>query len=134
MYTNLIREFAEELLGKEEFRELSTKFNNIYEVDILKKINFFVKHGFIKVYHLGIGLDCLTLKPEILTVLVLQREIINTFLWHEFTDCFEGKSFESEFSIEQLDTFIKDEKMLPAGAACLWLVRKNFAFFVNAFK
>lgn len=131
LYTNLMREFAEELLGEEEFASSSVKLTDIFQMDILKKINFFVKKGLIKVYYLGIGLDCLSTKPEIFTALVLEREMVDTFLWSEFKDCFEGKHFEVEFSKDELRRFIEDENIVPAGAACLWLVEKNFDFFRN---
>lgn len=129
LYTNLIREFAEELLGVEEFRNLSAKLTDIFEIEILKEIDYFVRKGLIKVYYLGIGLDCLTIKPEILTALVLEREIIDTFLRREFVDSFEGENFEIEFSPGQLKSRMEDEKIMPAAAACLWLVEKNFKFF-----
>lgn len=129
LYANLMREFAEELLGEKEFRNLSRELTDIFQMEILKKINFFVKEGLIKVYYLGIGLDCLTTKPEILTALVLEREIIDTFLWRKFIDCFEGKTFEVKFSPEQLRSFREHEKTVPAGAACLWLIEKNYEFF-----
>ena len=129
LYTNLMREFAEELLGEEEFRESRARLTDIFEIDILKKMDFFVKRGLIKVYYLGMGLDCLTTKPEILTALVLEREIFDTFIQREFVDCFEGKYFEIEFSPDQLRKFTRDKRIVPAGAACLWLIEKNFDFF-----
>ncbi|MCW3130289.1 MAG: hypothetical protein N2V75_09365, partial [Methanophagales archaeon] len=55
--------------------------------------------------------------------------IIDTFLRKDFVDCFEGENFEIEFSIGQLKSFKEDERIMPAGAACLWLVEKNFKFF-----
>ncbi|MCW3133834.1 MAG: hypothetical protein N2V78_05860 [Methanophagales archaeon] len=129
LYTNLLREFAEELLGVGEFRNLTAKLTDIFEIEILKEIDYFVRKGLIKVYYLGISLDCLTTKPEILTALVLEREIIDTFLRKDFADCFEGENFEIEFSIGQLKSFKEDERIMPAGAACLWLVEKNFKLF-----
>lgn len=134
LYTNLVREFAEELLGEKEFRNLSTELTDIFQMETLKKINFFVKKGLIKVYYLGIGLDCLTTKPEILTALVLEREIVDTFLWREFMDCFEGKCFQVEFSSEQVRRFVEHDKIAPAGAACLLLVEKNFEFLRSIHK
>ncbi|MFC1864966.1 hypothetical protein ACFLYG_03985 [Chloroflexota bacterium] len=134
LYVNLMREFGEELLGKEEFTASTAKLSDIFETGVLKKINIFVKKGLIKVYFLGIGLDCLTTKPEILTALVLERETVDSFLWNEFKDCFEGQHFEVEFSKEQLKRFLEDERIAPAGAACLWLTEKNFEFFRNIFE
>jgi hypothetical protein len=131
LYTNLMREFAEELLGEEEFRESSARLTDIFEIDVLNKIDFFVKRGLVKVYYLGMGLDCLTTKSEILTALVLEREVVDTFIQREFVDCFEGKYFEVEFSPDQLRRFMRDNRASPAGAACLWLIEKNFDFFCN---
>ena len=129
LYTNLMREFAEELLGKEELNSTSKMFTDIFEIDLLKKINFFIKQGIVRAYYLGMGLDCLTTKPEIFTALIFERETIDTFLWQKFVDCDEGETFEVEFSPQQLRSGIEDDEIVPAGAACLWLVEKNFDFF-----
>ena len=79
---------------------------------------------------IGIGLDCLTAKPEVLTALVLnQREIAKLAEGAKFQDNFEGKHFTVEFTEEKLDEFIEDERTLPAGAACLLLVKGNIELF-----
>jgi hypothetical protein len=51
-----------------------------------------------------------------------------------FKDNFEGEHQEVEFSKGALDIHIKDEKMHPASAACLWLVKENFEFFRDVLK
>lgn len=132
LYNNLMREFAEELLGAKEFTDLSSRLTEITKVeDILGKINLLVRKGLIKVYFLGIGLDCLTLKPEMFTALVLEREVVDEFLWSKLVDSFEGKHLEAEFLPEGLRHFIEDEKIVPAGSACLWLLENNYSFFHN---
>ena len=135
LYNNLMREFGEELLGQKEFEKMVQDRSNIFDIEILKKYSFLIEKNLGKVYYLGMGLDCLTTKPEILTALVFDKEAVDILLGGcNFEDNFEGEYQEVEFSEEALSMYIQDERILPAGAACLWLVRKNFKFFRDIFK
>lgn len=131
-YCNIMREFGEELLGHDEFIRMVQDDSNIFDVNVLKQYDLLVKRSLGRAYYLGMGLDCLTAKPEILTALVFDKEAVDVFLRGcKFKDNFEGEHAAAEFSEEALGMYIKDNKMLPAGAACLYLVKKNFEFFKN---
>ncbi len=126
MFNNVKREFAEELLGRPEFEESRRCYTPLEEIEIINQIDYFVNKGLIGVYFLGIGLDCLTSKPEIFTALIIERELIDILKWSEFVDSFEGRRFEVEFSPQQLLKNIRGEKIMPAAAACMHLAKKHF--------
>ncbi len=128
-YTNTMREFGEELLGREELEEQVQDYSSVFEVDVIKGYSRLVDRGLGKAYYLGMGLDCLTTKPEILTALVFDRKDVEVFLGGcKLIDNYEGEHVEVDFDESELDKYIRDERTLPAGAGCLLLVKRKFEF------
>ncbi len=126
MYKNIMRELGEELLGKEEFEEMTTGMKDVLEVEEIEYYHCLKESGKGNVYFLGMGLDCLTTKPEFLTAMAF-RDLESV----DFKDNYEGEHFSVILDDESIDNCINNDKTLPAGAVCLWLVKRNMNFFLN---
>jgi len=76
IWKNIMRESAEEILCKEEHDGTSgIPFN--YNQEPYLSLEMERKLGNIKIYYLGIGLDVLTFKGEILTCIVYKEDTFN---------------------------------------------------------
>ena len=127
MYYNIMREFGEELLGEaEELESPLQEFTNILERDKIRGFHELIEMGKAKVFYAGTAFDCLTLKPEILSIMVFNESDFEEVLGeHKLTSNYEGKHFSIQFNPEQLRRY-KKRNMLPAGAGCLYMAEKNY--------
>ena len=133
IYRNIMREFGEELFGKKEYGAMHGKSYDVLSETPIKQFDNMICNGEGKAYYLGIGLDCLNLKPEILTVLVFDTRKINRFMQElEFENCFEGEYFEVEFTKEELLRFVNEDRIQPSCAACLWQAHNYYEFLKNS--
>jgi hypothetical protein len=135
IWANIVREYAEEFLGLEGAQ--GQPIDHLSEERLItfnSNLNQMYIAGEVSVHYLGIGLDPLSWKPEILTVAVFDSDA--------FDDAFSGIVHENSegrliFNNERLRTgipFTKEEvehrtagRMLAAGCACLrlsWLHRE----------
>lgn len=79
----------------------------------------------IDIRFLGLALDCVTLKPEILTLLIIDGNRLVS-RWKELSDNWEGAHEIIPFSRENLTKWLKEPKLLPAAAGCIALTLKNY--------
>lgn len=138
-YTNILREFSEELLGAEEFNETTQHEGHLLDNDYIKRIDQVIMSGRGRVYYLGMGLDCINTKPEVYSALVLDRKTLKEE-FPQFLDNFEGKHAPMPFTQNFLDAYVNRRDfgygadgrcLLPAGEACLRLVLANFDLFAS---
>lgn len=130
---NILRELAEELLGKDELSDIIKDEKNFMEESpILEYVSLF-KDSNAKFFFLGLGLDPLTTKPEILTCIVIDGSKVGSEINLDFKDNFEGEHFIVPFTKEDIRKYLQDENTLPAGAACLAIIEKQYEYFVNLF-
>ena len=130
---NILRELAEELLGKDELSDIiKDEKNFMEECPILEYVSLF-KDSNAKVFFLGLGLDPLTTKPEILTCIVIDGSKVGREINLNFKDNFEGEHFIVPFTKEGIRKYLQHENTLPAGAACLAIIEKQYEYFVNLF-
>lgn len=120
----VLREFSEELLGLAELEQTNRAGEDFVSDPRLNWIIFGLYSGAVKIYYFGLGLDPLTLKPEILTCLVINATMFPDFAV-SIRNNFEGRSFQVELTDEQLQKWSAKPEMLPAGAACLELTLKH---------
>ena len=112
---NIIREFAEELLGLKG----SEKQNHIYK-QLLKLKEILLSAG--DLFFLGLTLDVMRLKPEILTLLILNSKQLETFdVKFNIKRGWEGTVEKILLNKKTLHTIIKNPRMLSAGKGCLML-------------
>jgi hypothetical protein len=127
MYTNILREFGEELAGDRELIHPHGVLENVLERDSLKPIDSLIKAGVGQVYYGGITYDCLTLKPEILSIMVIQKKDFEEHIGPvQFIENYEGEPFAVQFNKQTLRQYCFDPEMLPAGAGCLYLALEHF--------
>lgn len=127
----ILREFAEELLdmNQEEFAEKirEKRFDQVFPTSHFLDLE---DEGFIAVYLLGMGLDALTLKPEVLTAIVANRNKLEEG-FDEWKPNWEGKLRAVELTADSLSDWITHDQMLPAGAGCLALFRSKYHDIYN---
>ncbi len=132
LYANVMREFGEELYGDPDIVHPLGQLENIFERPSIAPFHQLVKRGLGKVFYAGFGLDCLNLKPEILTLMVYNKEDFEIlFGGINFTPNDEGIPFAVTFTKENLHKYSRDIKMLPAGAGCMFKAYQNYDVIVN---
>ncbi|TAN40564.1 MAG: hypothetical protein EPN25_07440 [Nitrospirae bacterium] len=126
-YTNIMREFGEELTGDKELVHPKGILEDVIKRPSLVPIDHLIRIGRGKIYYAGLTFDCLTLKPEILSIMVLFREDYEKFIGPiNFTESFEGDPFAVKFDKPTLEQYVLDPEMLPAGAGCLFMASENY--------
>lgn len=121
---NVMREFAEELLDKETLiRHWAPECHpsDIYKRDNdLRKLKDLFDQGYVKQYFLGCGLDLVTLKLEIMSLVLVRMDKYQAEnLWIGGSKI-EGKlDTWPEFSKESLKKTMAIGNLLPAGAGCI---------------
>ena len=118
---NVLREFGEELLDKEELIQEQGSVNPdqpFTEDSDLRALKDLFDTGGADLRFLGIGLDPVTLKPEILTLLIVdddRRERLGI----RYRSNWEGTYRVVAFSRLELIRKLMDPLVLSAGAGCL---------------
>ncbi|WP_193368499.1 hypothetical protein [Pelagibius marinus] len=127
-FANVMREFGEELYGDEEVIDPYRVKHNIFERDSIRPYFRLCSRGLGKLFYAGMGLDCLTLKPEILTIMVFVRkdfeDIFGPVAFDAHND--EGVPFSVPFTKDMIHQRFSDPKTLPAGAGCLYQAYQHF--------
>jgi len=129
---NVMREFGEELLNNENKKEELNRDLGAIDPDApfsedpeLQRLKELFDMPAIRLFFLGIALDCVTTKPEILTVLLVNRENLKSIRGKPISN-WEGHHESVSFSKEQLREWMSHDVMLPAGAGCLALAHRHF--------
>ena len=120
---NVLRECAEELFDKEDLMQASQRLSpdRIFEKDPeLHALKSMFDDGGITQWHLGSFIDPLTLKVEILTLLLIDGDrLADSF--ETLRDGWEGHHDQYPFTVEELDDVQAQPRLLPAGQAALIL-------------
>lgn len=145
LWRNVMREFAEELLGR---LELSGDDRVAYDQPPLKTLDDMRRGGLVKVFLLGVALDALTLFGEVLTVAVVEPEAFRVLTEEvvlrseegELMDDVEGGEGASgakaldgfSFAEPSIRRLIETNSIAPAGAGCLHLAWANREKLLNS--
>lgn len=120
-FRNTMREFGEELFGDKEIVNPVGLQEDVLDRASIAKYYDLHKRGRAKLFYAGTGLDCLTLKPEILTIMVFVKsefeEIFGDVHFWEHNE--EGQPFALPFNRETVLRYLSQSATLPAGAGCL---------------
>ena len=122
LHRTVFRELAEELLGKKEVADYQ-----IYGEDFMKdeKVALFVegeRKGHLKIFFLGLGLDPVNTKPDILLCIAADARRLGIKSYKSvFRKNWEGAHFAQPWSKERLLDWAEKPTVYPAGAACLKL-------------
>lgn len=128
---NILREFGEELLNKEEYiRQPGRLFDPdrpFLVDDQLKKLKILFSTRAVELRFLGCALDCVTLKPELLTLAIVNGDRLFAEVG-DLEDSWEGMHSIHEFTIKELNHWLKQPSILPAAAGCIALAIRNYKY------
>jgi len=140
----VIREFAEELLGCAISHDLVTIDHDLDDIlkmpeyEPINRLRGFFDKGHAKVYFLGIALDMLNLKPELMTLLVMNvKALARIFPESRFRILDrvtpgannEGKPFMTDFSYEELQKYVVkrlEERLFSSAAGCIAVTAQHW--------
>jgi hypothetical protein len=129
IWNNMTREYAEEFLGVEQAQgqPIDERSSNLLW-SATSALDEAHQNGGIRTSFLGIGMDPLTWKPEILTVAVFEAEVFDTLFRDIVKENDEGKLIFNDDRSTAGISFTEDNvkhrirgRMLTAGKACLYL-------------
>ncbi len=128
----IFREFAEELLSFEpdpQFRhyECIERVLDAPENETLSEFFRFFSGSSVKTFYLGMGLDLLTLKPEVMTVCLVDADALHDKF--KIKRNWEGELERKNFSRSVIASLIErhfDERLLGAAAGTLLLAYQQY--------
>lgn len=135
IWANIAREYAEELLGLEQARgqPLDTQSGERYEKAV-RTLTAAHTSGAVAVRYLGVGLDPLTWKPEILTVAIFDAAVFDEAFADIVHENDEGRLVFADERMRAGIPFRAEDvrhhsygRMLTAGQACLRLAWRHRA-------
>jgi hypothetical protein len=126
LWRTLQREFAEELLGHEDARGKRGRAIDFVNEQPYAELDRLREAGRIDAALLGVGLDPLTWKPEILLVCAIDADPFDKLMSARVERSEEGLIVVGDehgipFTREMLEQQLADPRLLPAAAACLEL-------------
>lgn len=144
LWQTLLREFAEEILGDEEAESDRQDMRQLALRESISACLDLVRTGKWQTYYLGTALDPATLKPEVLLCSVIDLRWLRSKLPHRFPkgelpiENQEGtldlgqSGWGRPLSEARLLEDARSDKVLPAGAGCLELIRRHLTQFESA--
>lgn len=145
----MFKEFAEEILGKNEFELMQNTQELILAIknnEILQKLDYLLNNNQATFKTLGLSLDIFRLRPEILSVLIIENQDFYNSIVQNFIEQSQDNNHEGAFNNFEVDSIkyydLMDEEsyfnilsnkinpIVPPGAACLKLGRD---FMINQY-
>jgi hypothetical protein len=129
LWNNITREYAEEFLGLDDAQgqSIDTQYSSRLD-EVASALNDARGDGGVSVWFLGVGMDPLMWKPEILTVAIFEPEVFDTIFRDMVTENDEGRLIFRDAETKQMTPFTESntndrirDRLLPAGAGCLAL-------------
>jgi hypothetical protein len=127
---NVMREFGEELLNIPEFTKLNNNnllTENFIVNNILKNVINDKRNS--ELYFLGIGIDALNTKCEVLTCLVIDMKEIPEIDMNTFIHNSEGVPKLHPFKKDYISQYMNDDSVLASAREILKIVHENFEYF-----
>ncbi|MER7450354.1 helix-turn-helix transcriptional regulator [Nocardia beijingensis] len=130
LWRNMVREFAEELLGSPEYDGSRSAAIDYERWPLYQRLGAAQTEGKIRAHILGLGVDALTLAATILTVVVIDDDVFDDVFGTtvQFND--EGEVVAVEggraadgvpFTAAAVERLLENEPVAAPGAACLTL-------------
>lgn len=133
LWQTILRETAEEILNHPEAESHAKQMEELALLEPISSMLRLIRSGKWKTYFMGIGLDPLTLKPEILVVSVIDAQAFRS----AFTEYLPegrlpredsegdihraGSGWGSPLTAKNLRTYRDDPNALPAASGCIEL-------------
>lgn len=119
LWRNLVRELAEELLGRSE--DYGTRID-YDDWPFAARLTAGVTDGSVRAYCVGLGVDPLTFATDLLTVLSIDADVFDELFGQVVEGNEEGRVLAPEpFTAEVIDEYVHQKPMQAAGAAILQL-------------
>lgn len=124
LWRNLMREFAEELLGSPEYGDDGDPVR--YDRGVFRVLEQARAEGRLRVFCLGFAADALTLVGEILTVLVIDAEVFDQLAAGFVDRNAEGAVVKRRYPFtEETIAQLLQDRIAPAAAGCLHLAWRH---------
>lgn len=132
IWRNMQREYAEELLGHEEY-DGSGKPIQYDDLEPFATMDEALRDGRIRVFCLGVTLDALTLAGDILTVAVISPDNYDQLFANAVETNSEGSVPARAFPFEQntLNWLNESKRLSPGAAAALHLAWSHRKVLIN---
>lgn len=131
LWSTICREYAEEFLGHPESSGRSGWEIDWTSEEPYASLSRARSDGSLTVWFLGVGLDPLTWKPEILTACVFEHDLFERVFAGMKKSNDEGLVLSRQrFDDANVRAYLDEGRTLPAGAACLslaWQHREQLA-------
>ncbi|MGN2638673.1 hypothetical protein ACTD5D_21370 [Nocardia takedensis] len=119
---NIAREFSEELLGNSDAQGQGGKHIDYETESPYRELDESVRSGDLNYYALGMGLDPLTWKPELLTVAIFRGSSFERIFGGRMTGNFEGTIVEGvRFEEEHIAAYLQSSNIRLGARSCLLL-------------
>lgn len=120
LWRNVVREFAEELLGTDEDHGSEAAPIDYTSWPFARSLGEELDSGRVRAYCLGLGVDPLTLATDLLTAVVFDASLFDELFDNLVTTNEEGHVLAAQrFDTATVDHFTHHEPMQAAGAALL---------------
>jgi hypothetical protein len=126
LWRNISREYAEELLGHIDAQGAGGRKIDFLYGQPYNQLNSAREAGLLKVYVLGLGLDALTWKPELLTVAVFGASAFEEIFGRHPGGNYEGTIIEDiPFTPESVLSYTESDDTRSGAKACLELAWRH---------
>lgn len=134
LWRNIVREYAEELLGKPEYDGTRTAPIDYENWPLFQDLDRARSSGRVAAFFIGLGLDALTLAATILTVVVIDDDVFDRIFGSAVRHNEEGeivavgdkRAAEGvPFTAESVQRMLASEPMAAPGAGCLALAWRH---------
>lgn len=128
LWRNIIREFAEELLGESEDHHSEHTPIDYRAWPFAARLDQARADGQLHAYYLGLGVDPLTFATDLLTAVVLDAAVFDDLFGGVVADNAEGHVLAAQpFTADAVEHTVDKHPMQAAGAALLRLAARNLA-------
>jgi hypothetical protein len=130
LWRNIAREYAEEMLGREDAQGTGGKSIDFDDASPFRELAQARRDGNLSVRALGIGIDPLSWKPELLTVAIFGSDVFDVVFKDIVLRSDEGTLIVREgvglpFTKETIDDYATSRSTRPGAQACLTLAWRH---------
>ncbi|MFJ8962875.1 hypothetical protein ACIRG5_26150 [Lentzea sp. NPDC102401] len=121
---NIFREYAEEFLNHKDAQGDGARMIDYDNSEPYRSLKAACNSGNLTISAFGVGLDPLSLKPEILTVAVFDAETFDE-IFPDIEENYEGIIIFEPFDEETVAEYTESPNVRSGAKACLKLARQN---------
>jgi hypothetical protein len=127
---NVLREFGEEVIGKEEYQTLKTNAVDFESDEEMAPFVEAIRQSKAHIHFLGVGVTPINMRPVIFTSLVFRANPRIRKAIKKFNGNYEGTY--NVLPLDDLPKFGEKPYLAASAAACVKLAAKNLKFLISA--